>query len=70
MELRTALLDMYEYKPGVIRVAVFDKNLMRRLNKVLGCYPEDTIFQIGDEALFTFKKDQLEQVKLALKIKS
>lgn len=70
MELRTTSMDMWQDTSGRMKVILFDKNLMRRLNKILLCYAEDTVFQDGDEAIFKFSIEMLDQVKVALKIKS
>jgi hypothetical protein len=67
MELKTKAYDLYEYGSGYYRVVVFDKNLARRVNNLLGEY-EDYKFQDGDEPVFKFSENQLANVLKALKV--
>lgn len=67
-ELITKNFELFQMASGDYKAFVYDRNICRRLNKLLKEYPDYT-FQEGEEAVFHFSPGMLTQVKIALKIK-
>lgn len=66
--LRTQKFDLF-WTGSRYKAHVFDKNLARNMNKLIKSYPEQTIFQVDEEAIFTFPESMLDNVKIALRIR-
>ena len=68
-ELHTENFHLYKLENGMWHLQVYNRNLLRRVNRHLKRYPDDYIFQDGDEGVFTFEEKDLFMVKLALKVR-